>query len=336
MSSNKQGLPLVTAAVACYNQAQFVIETLESVKAQAYSNLHLVVVDDCSQDDSASLIRGWLDGNWPDAIFIAHKTNMGVCRTFNESLGYAQGKYFISIAADDRWVPNMLSRQIEIMERVPENVGVLYSDAFQIDEKGELLPKMFIENHRSFAKMPEGWIFDTLLEGNFIPGMTPVIRLRCFEVVGAADESLTNEDWDLWLRISRQFMFQYFPEPTAYYRVLPTSMTRAMSDEIVDSEQRMLVKLLRRGWIPRKKRARAVRAEFYVACQAYRRGLPSKVQEAAQVLRHRPRIKHLLLFLCVVVGLPYRYFERLISHLGNMNHWAKAIFTIRKTRREPR
>ena len=135
------------------------------------------------------------------------------------------------------------------MEASGEDVGVLYSDALQIDENGELLPEKFIETHRPLTTMPEGWIFDTLVQGNFIPAMTAVIRLSCFAVVGDADESLLTEDWYLWLRISRQFKFKFFPEPTAYYRLVQSSMVRTLEDKIVDSEHRMLVKCLRFGWL---------------------------------------------------------------------------------------
>ena len=189
MSTLQRPLPLVTAAVICYNHARFVVEALESFKADAYPNLQLVVVDDCSRDGSGEIIRQWLERHLPDAVFVEHKTNTGVCRSINEALSYAKGKYVRFLAADDRLVPGTLLRQVEAMEADSEDIGVLYSDAFQMDERGELLPMNFIEAHRPLAHMPEGWIFDTLIEGNFIPGMTALVRRRCLDVVGNADES---------------------------------------------------------------------------------------------------------------------------------------------------
>lgn len=336
MSSHQQTLPLVTVAVACYNQGQFIIEALESIRAQAYPNLHLVVVDDCSKDGSIDVIRKWLNQYYPDSVFVVHETNMGVCRTANDLLANAKGKYLRSLAADDYWIPNTLARQIEIMEAASDDVGVLYSDALLMDERGEPLPKGFIEIHRPFAQKPEGWIFDTLLQGNFIPTMAALIRLSCVEAVGGIDESLITEDWDMWLRISRQFKFKYFPTPTAYYRMLRTSMTRTRHDEIVDSERRMFIKCLRRGWLTGKKKEEAIDAEYLEACRAYRQGAPDRTMEAVSTFRHRICIKHALLLLFVAVGLPYRGFEGLINLLGNMKHRAKLIFANRGIRREPR
>lgn len=335
-SSSEQTAPLVTVIVICYNHAQFVIEALESVEAQVYPNLHLVVLDDCSTDNSVDVIRHWLSQHYPHSVFVAHKTNMGLCRTANESLAYAKGKYIRFLAADDRWVPNTLTRQIEVMEAASEDVGVLYSDALLMDAHGELLPKRFIEFHRQFAQMPEGWIFGTLLQGNFIPAMTAVVRLRCVEFVGGIDESLTTEDWNLWVRISRQFKFKYFPEPTAYYRFVQTSMTNTLYDEIVDSERRMFVKYLRCGWLSGEKKKEAIDTECMAAYRAYREELPNRVEEAAWVLRHQPCVKHLLLLLSVAVGLPYRRFEELIIRLGSIKHRAKTFLAVRGAGREPR
>ena len=323
MNSHDKALPLVTAAVICYNHARFVVEALESVKSQAYPNLHLVVIDDCSKDDSVEVIQRWLNRHWPDSEFVAHKTNMGVCRTVNDALAHAKGKYLRFLAADDRWVPNTLTPQVEFMECLSEDVGVVYSDAYQIDESGELLPKMFIEAHRPLANKPSGWIFDTLIDGNFIPAMTAVIRLCCFETVGRYDESLVFEDWDMWLRLSRQFKFEYFPVPIAEYRVVGTSMVRTLSPEIRASEDRILVKCLRRGWVTGRKKKTISHSAYMEAYRAYRQRLPGRVSEAVLAFRCRVCPKHALLLLCVVIRLPHRRFEKLVHLLSDLKHNAK-------------
>lgn len=325
MSSDEGALPLVTAVVVCYNHARFVVEALESVKGQAYPNLHLVVLDDFSKDNSVEVIRRWLDQFWPDAVFVAHGRNMGLCRTVNDALARAKGKYIRFLAADDRWVSNSLLRQVEVMEAAPEDVGLLYSDAYQMDESGELLPKTLIGTGPSFEVMPEGWTFDTLLERNFVPALTALVRRRCFDVVGGYDEDLIFEDWDMWLRISRQFKFKYFPEPTAYYRLLQTSMTNTLSAEMEESTRRIYLKCLRRGWLTGQTKKSVIFLEYRKACRAYRRGFPCRVGDAAWVFRHRPCIKHALLLLAVFVGLPYGYFEHLINAMANLNQRARRL-----------
>jgi glycosyltransferase involved in cell wall biosynthesis len=307
--------PLVTVVVICYNHARFVVEALDSVKAQAYPNLHLIILDDCSTDNSVNTIQQWLSRSSMDPLLIFHQNNEGLCRTINEALSRAKGKYIRLLAADDRFVPNTLSRQIETMEASGEDVGVLYSDALQIDENGELLPEKFIETHRPLATMPEGWIFDTLVQGNFIPAMTAVIRLRCFAVVGDADESLLTEDWYLWLRISRQFKFKFFPEPTAYYRLVQSSMVRTLEDKIVDSEHRMLVKCLRFGWLSGERKEEVIDIEYLLSCECYRQRQPDRVSRAIWTFRDRKSIRHTLLLFFAALGLPYRQYQQLINFL---------------------
>ena len=210
--------PLVSMIVQCYNQARFVVETLESVKVQTYKPTELIILDDCSSDDSVAVIENWLQENRTECTFIRHQENQGICKSLNEALAAATGKYVAMVASDDVWLPDTIARQVEIMESQPDHVGVLYSDAFQIDEDGNVLPDMFIATHRSLPEMPQGQIFDILLEGNFIPIVTTLTRRSCYDKVGMYDEDLPWEDWDMWMRIACHYSFLYSPVPLAKYR----------------------------------------------------------------------------------------------------------------------
>jgi glycosyltransferase involved in cell wall biosynthesis len=215
---NQTADPLVSMIVLSYNQSRFVSETLESVKAQTYKTTELIIIDDCSTDDSGATIEHWLREHGMQCVFIRHQTNQGICKSFNDALRAANGKYISAVASDDVWLPEKIARQVAIMEAETDQVGVLYSDAFQIDESGNLLAEMFIAAHRKLSEMPQGQILNTLLEGNFIPGMTTLIRRSCYDKVGLYDEHLPWEDWDMWLRIARHYSFLYLPTPSAKYR----------------------------------------------------------------------------------------------------------------------
>src|SRR5580704_8434369 len=102
--------PLVSMIVVCYNQSRFVVETLESVKAQTYKPTQLVIIDDCSLDDSVTVIENWLRKNRIDCTFVRHKKNQGICKTVNEALSLARGKYLSPIASDDIWLPDKIAR----------------------------------------------------------------------------------------------------------------------------------------------------------------------------------------------------------------------------------
>ena len=84
MTMTQTGDPLVSMIVPCYNQARFVLETLESVRAQTYKPTELIIVDDCSSDDSVAIIEQWLQENGIHCTFIRHHKNRGICRSLNE------------------------------------------------------------------------------------------------------------------------------------------------------------------------------------------------------------------------------------------------------------
>jgi glycosyltransferase involved in cell wall biosynthesis len=236
------GNPLVSAIVTCYNQSRFVVETLESVKAQTYKATQLIVVDDCSSDDSVAVIENWIRENRMDCKFIRHQENQGICKTVNEALSLATGKYISPIASDDIWLPDKVARQVEIMESQPDDVGVIYSDAIQIDEHGQTLPGLFIASHWNLPEMPQGHILTSLLDGNFVVPMTTLIRKSCFDKVGVYDENLPWEDWDMWMRIARHYSFLYSAMPFAKYRQHSKSYTRSDPARVARESCRVCLK----------------------------------------------------------------------------------------------
>lgn len=242
-------LPLVSVLVGCYNHARFVIETLESVRCQTYPNIQLIIWDDKSGDQSPEMIRNWIENHNMACKFLEHSVNRGLCKSLNEALSLASGKYIAMTAADDLWLPEKIARQVNIMESSDSNVGVVYSDVFQIDEQGNALPGMFIESQRKFRNPPVGSLFDVLWEGNFIPAMSTLIRRECYNHVGNYDEDLCFEDWDMWLRISRSYQFAFDAIPSAKYRVVATSMVRTIHKEMVNSMEFFRLKYLYRGWL---------------------------------------------------------------------------------------
>src|SRR5689334_1867763 len=96
--SNSDNLPLVSILAANYNNARYVLESLESIKQQTYPNIELIIVDDASADNSPQLISDWLKtANIPHK-YIVHEQNKGLCSTCNELLRNANGKYISFIA----------------------------------------------------------------------------------------------------------------------------------------------------------------------------------------------------------------------------------------------
>src|SRR6266511_1186957 len=307
-----EDFPLVTVFVGCYNQSRFVEECLDSVKRQTYPNLQVIIFDDCSKDNSVAVIDSWLKRHRLDWQFIPHSRNIGICASLNEVLRLARGKYISMVAADDVWQPDKTSRQVEMMEQMPGDVGVLYSDAFQIDENGESLPQMFIEAYRKFVVPPEGFLFDVLWEGNFIPAMTTLIRRDCFTKVGMYDEDLCFEDWDMWMRISREFRFAYDKLPAARYRVVSSSAVRTRSEALDRSIELFRIKYFWRGWL-NAEQARDLALALDAVWPLYRAGSRIPLRRKIALLRQNCSAKTICLVAFSMCGFSFARLKKILA-----------------------
>jgi len=309
-TSSSSDFPLVSVIAPCYNQERFVIECLESIRAQDYPNLQIIVVDDCSQDASPKLIRDWIKANPSlQVIFVQNEQNLGVCKSMNRGLNMATGKYIARVDTDDVWEPRKISGQVRVMDSLPETTAVLYSDVYRMNESGALLPRHFIENHRAFNRMPEGNIHEVMWNGNFIPFTTTLIRRSVFEKVGNYDEDLFYDDWDMWLRISKDFHFAYYPEPTAKYRIVNTSISNSSINKMNLADEIMFTKYLLQGLVPKSMRNQAanfaVRRIFRERSIAFGKGLD--LLNRMIRLYGSPRLLYAwLLYRC---GLEYKYYQ---------------------------
>lgn len=232
--------PLVTIGVASYNNAPYLSETLDSLRDIDYPNLQLVVVDDASRDDSVTIIEQWQQNNpQVDLTFIAHETNRGICRALNQVLEVARGEFFAYVGSDDTLLPQRIRQQVAVFASLPDTCGVVFSDVAHMDSTGRPLPPP-----ADLTAPHSGQVFSNLLEVNYVPAMAALIRRSCFDKVGLYDESLSYEDWDMWLRLAREFEFQHVPGVVARYRIHAGSATSSRRVQLAEGSLQLLSKHL--------------------------------------------------------------------------------------------
>ena len=307
--------PLVSVLVACYNQARYVEECLDSLLNQTYENIEVIIIDDCSQDGSASVIQRWLAAHTFTATFFRHRQNQGICKTFNAALQRARGEYICVLAADDVYLPDKIDDQVSLMEALPPKVGVVYSDAWQIDADGNPLAEKFIEAHRRFQLMPEGNLFPALLEGNFIPAPATMIRRECFKTVGPYDEELVYEDFDMWLRIARHYDFAFSATISAKYRIVPESVTRVVlrkGTAALKSEFRIFEKLIRGNEFTQDERRHVKVRLASIAFHMYENNCAGRNRYLRKAFRYYPCKYTLAMLLLASSHVPFRYFDRML------------------------
>lgn len=239
--------PLVTVFIPCYNHEIYVQQALDSVKNQTYKNIQYFVVDDFSADNSVSVIENWIEKNlkWIEEIdfkFIKHSQNLGICKTLNEIISLAKGKYICGCGSDDILLLDKIEKQVAFMEKQPEDVGILYTNINIIDSNGQIIIESLHKRNKYYKNMPEGWIFDMLVRRNFIPAVSVLARKSCYDVIGLYDENLYYEDWDFLLRASLKYKIVYMDITSANYRILNNSSYHSFSESFLDSSLKLLRK----------------------------------------------------------------------------------------------
>lgn len=218
--------PLVSVICLCYNHALFVEEAIQSVLDQTYRPIELIVVDDASTDDSVSIINGIVKKH-PEITFISLAKNVGNCTAFNLGFKQSAGEYIVDFATDDILVVDRIEKQLKYFEKLDNRVGVIFTDAIYINEKGEFLRNHFdyLLKKKLIERIPQGDVYGDVLSTYFIPGPTMMVRRDVFIELGGYDESLTYEDFDFWVRSSRLFAYHFVNEPLTKIRKTEGSMS---------------------------------------------------------------------------------------------------------------
>ena len=207
---------LVSVVVATYNMGHYLPQAVQSVLGQSYQNVDVQIVDDGSTDETPTILRQW-DAH--PRVRVHRQMNGGQARAKNQGVVLSHGDFVAFLDADDVWLPGKLSRQMPLFSGRPE-IGVVYSDYERMDDEGRPLPKGPTRMHR-------GRISGALLIENFVSFPSAVVRRDCLERHGAFDEALgMGIDYDLWLRLSAHYQFDFIAEPTVRYRIWAGHMSK--------------------------------------------------------------------------------------------------------------
>lgn len=200
--------PLVSVVIASYNMGQYIAQAVDSILAQTWPAIEVIVVDDGSQDNTQAVMSNYQHDH---RVKYIRNENQGQPKAKNCGIRNATGNYIAFCDADDFWTPTKLDVQMPLFSN--PRVGVVYSEVSNVDE-----------NNRHYAKPPayirhSGNVTNQLLTCNFVPFGTAVVRRACIEQNGIFDEQFRmGIDWDLWLRYSLDWEFAYTPERTYVYR----------------------------------------------------------------------------------------------------------------------
>jgi glycosyltransferase involved in cell wall biosynthesis len=215
--------PLVSVLVPLYNHARYIKRCLDSVLEDGYPRVEILIIDDGSKDESATLTRQWHKG--VDALRIERfefesRPNKGLIPTLNQLVSKACGEYVVLLASDDYLLPGGITARMEYLRMHPHKIAV-FGDCIVVDDGGtKTHDSGIVDLYGGHIKclMTDDLLALELIFNWCVPGPGFMARRELYERIGLYDESLTVEDWDMYLRIAAQGLLGFIPGPVAAYR----------------------------------------------------------------------------------------------------------------------
>ena len=199
--------PTVSAIIATHNRADLLPRAVDSVLAQTYGDYEILIVDDCSSDETPAVIAGFSD---PRIRSFRHDRNRGQSAAINTGIAHAWGEYLGFLDDDDEWLPTKLEGQVALLDAASPRVALVYGWTDQVDDSNGRLMS-------GYRNTVEGDIFESTLALS-IPGPTGVWLVRSSvarEVGGMGESLLRHNDVDLICRISQRYDAVVLPEVVA-------------------------------------------------------------------------------------------------------------------------
>jgi len=213
--------PKVSICIPNYNYGRFIGDAIQSALEQTYKNFELVIVDNCSTDNSEEVIKSFSD---PRIRFYKNDRTIHGVRNWNRCLSLARGKYITLLHADDKITPNSIEKRVEILDRNP-TVGLVYASCIYIDGEGAVT-REFHPYDRDYIVIRGEDEFKRLVLDNHIPTPTIMVRKECYEALGDFSAEYTYcPDWGMWLRITLNYDVSFISEPLGYSRTHGASAT---------------------------------------------------------------------------------------------------------------
>jgi glycosyltransferase involved in cell wall biosynthesis len=182
------------------------------------NEFEVVVADDASDDGTGDMIRAIGDRR---IKYIRHDRNMGVASARNTAIANATGEHIAFLDDDDEWLPEKLRHQLDHMDTLGKHVGAICCGNYEVESSSNRV----LEEIRPSL---QGYIFERMLaQGFFNRTSTMLVRASCFQTVGLFDPAFRyGEDFDMWVRLAREYAFDYVAMPLVRVYLQPNGLTQ--------------------------------------------------------------------------------------------------------------
>lgn len=213
--------PLVTIIIPTYNYAHLLVETLESVAAQTYTNWECLIVDDGSTDHTGVIVPNFIK-QYKEYNFKYIKTdNAGTSAAKNAGLDKAKGELIQFLDADDLLSPDKLRLQVNLIQQ--QDCALVFSTSrfFTVVAGEKIEQKKYPAGFLATETLKGHDLLHRLIKNNIVTISSPLVKKSLIDNIGGFDTALrNNEDWILWFKIAlQQALFQFDYDPLSYVNI---------------------------------------------------------------------------------------------------------------------
>jgi teichuronic acid biosynthesis glycosyltransferase TuaG len=210
---------LVSIITPSFNSEKFIAETIRSVQNQTHQNWEMIIVDDCSSDQTVAIVQEFVTNDKRIQLYqLDTNSGAGVARAL--SLKNAKGDYIAFLDADDLWKPLKLEKQLCYL--IESNSHFTFSFYDCIDEEGNKLNKR--------VEAPKTLLYRQLFFCNYVGNLTGIYNANYFGKI-AISSTRKRQDWMVWLTILKKIKkAKPIPESLAYYRIRNNSLSASKID----------------------------------------------------------------------------------------------------------
>jgi glycosyltransferase involved in cell wall biosynthesis len=300
-------MPRVSILLTCYNHVKYLPAALAGIRAQTFTDYEIIAIDDGSTDGTREFLSVQ-----EDITCVFNTVNLGTYGTLNVGLGRASGEFIAILNDDDVWLPNKLSRQVELLNARP-SVGLVHTEGEFIDGQDVVFegqPLGF-----SFPRFETGDILLDLVYENKIIASAAMFRASLVQSVGEFNENYFGSgDWEMWFRLAEQGPVGCIDECLTQYRVHGANASHKLEKIWLDDQR------LREWMLPRldnhleSERLTAAKAHCWAALGTVRmlNGDPISSRAAYRASMHLMpgRFKNYLRYLATFGGS--KFFRKLL------------------------
>lgn len=207
----------VSIIIPTYNRANTLNRSVKSVLNQTYENIEIIIVDDCSNDNTEQMVKNW---KIDKVKYYKLEKNLGACVARNKGIELATGDYIAFQDSDDEWLPEKLQKQIEKLEMTNTLVTFCALNFINIDKSN--ITKIPSKDVSSITNMAEELLYENFISTQTILGKKEVFKDIIF------DEKLPRfQDWDIAIRLAKKYKISYIDEPLVNLYLQKDSITKS-------------------------------------------------------------------------------------------------------------